>query len=187
MKILKKIAKAKSLIKATEMKKAGKNTYSNYDYFLPEQIEKLVSDACEEVGLLTKFDLKKAGEDYTGYLTIYDIDTDESLIYEMSTAIPNIKATNVSQQLGGAMTYTERYLKTSAFGIADNSADFDSHKPEKEASKPTTGRPELWLNPGTPEWEKAIEYLREGGTINEIEKKYRLSKVNKEKLISNFV
>jgi hypothetical protein len=36
------------------------------------------------------------------------------------------------------MTYTERYLKTSAFGITDNNLDFDSHKPEPQKKNPIT-------------------------------------------------
>ncbi len=185
MEILKKIAAAKTLIKGTAMKKAGRNDFSKYNYFTPMQIEKLVSDACQEQGLLTKFDLKKSNEDYTGYLTIFDISSDESLVYEMATAIPLIKATNVSQQLGGAMTYTERYLKTSAFGIADNSMDFDSKKPVKKAPKPESS--DLWLNPNTKEWDGAIKFLQDNGTLEEIKKKYKISKVNQEKLISNFI
>ena len=59
MEILKKISNAKILIKNTKLEKLGLNKFSNYKYFTPEQVEKLVSDACENQGLLTKFDLKR--------------------------------------------------------------------------------------------------------------------------------
>jgi hypothetical protein len=36
------------------------------------------------------------------------------------------------------MTYTERYLKTSAFGITDNNLDFDNSKPEPQKKNPIT-------------------------------------------------
>jgi hypothetical protein len=46
----------------------------------------------------------------------------------MASDIPSIKATNISQQLGGAMTYTKRYMLMNAFDIVDNNLDFDNTK-----------------------------------------------------------
>ena len=135
MEILKKISNAKILIKNTKLEKLGLNKFSNYKYFTPEQVEKLVSDACENQGLLTKFDLKRNEFGVIGILTIFDINSTEKLDFEMATAIPEIKATNIAQQLGGCVTYTERYLKSTAFGISENHLDFDS-KDNTEQSKP---------------------------------------------------
>lgn len=135
MKIIAKIAAAKLAIKNTKIKKEGRNDFSKYDYFTPSQIEFLVQQACSEQKLLTTFDLIRNELGVYGVLTVYDIESDEHLKYQMATAIPEIKATNISQQLGGCMTYTERYLKTSAFGITDNNLDFDSQKqpePQKQ-------------------------------------------------------
>lgn len=139
MELLKKIATAKSIIKNTKLEKKGLNKFSNYKYFTPEQIEKLVSDACESQQLLTKFDLKRNEFGVIGTLVIYDINSIEKIEYEMATAIPEIKATNIAQQLGGCVTYTERYLKMSAFGISENILDFDSLNEQKteQKQKPT--------------------------------------------------
>ena len=124
--LVKKIAQAKKEIKESKLKKEGKNTYSNYEYFTPSQIEYLVQSVCNSNQLMTKFDLKRNELGVFGVLTIFDLETGDSLNFEMATAIPEIKATNIAQQLGGCVTYTERYLKTSAFGITDNNLDFDS-------------------------------------------------------------
>jgi len=138
MKLIQKIAAAKRNIKETKIKKEGRNEFSKYDYFTPSQIELLVQQACFENKILTTFDLIRNELGVYGVLTVYDLESDEKLTYQMATAIPEIKATNISQQLGGCMTYTERYLKTSAFGITDNNLDFDSHKPEpKQTPEPT--------------------------------------------------
>lgn len=135
--LVKKIANAKKEIKETKLKKEGKNTYSNYDYFTPSQIEFLVQSVCNSNQLMTKFDLKRNELGVFGVLTIFDLETGESLNFEMATAIPEIKATNIAQQLGGCVTYTERYLKTSAFGITDNNLDFDSqdNRPKIDTDK----------------------------------------------------
>lgn len=132
MKLIEKISAAKKEIKESKLKKEGTNKFSNYDYFTPSQIEFLVQQVCQSQKMLTKFDLIRDSLGVFGVLTIFDCETEDKLEYTMATAIPEIKATNISQQLGGCMTYTERYLKTSAFGITDNNLDFDSHKPEPQ-------------------------------------------------------
>ena len=57
---------------------------------------------------MTKFDLKRNELGVFGVLTIFDLETGENIDYIMATAIPEIKATNIAQQLGGGGTYTER-------------------------------------------------------------------------------
>ena len=144
--LLKKLAAAKAEIKATKLKKEGKNTFSNYEYFTPSQIEFLVANACHSNKLLTSFDLIRNDLGVYGRLTVYDLESGESLSTEMASAIPEIKATNIAQQLGGCVTYTERYLKMSLFGITDNQLDFDTTENTKKqtetATKVTTKAPE---------------------------------------------
>ena len=142
--LLNKLAAAKAEIKATKLKKEGKNTYSNYEYFTPSQIEFLVATACHNNKLLTSFDLIRNDLGVYGRLTVYDLESGEKLTTEMASAIPEIKATNIAQQLGGCVTYTERYLKMSLFGITDNQLDFDTTENTKKQAepKPATKAPE---------------------------------------------
>jgi hypothetical protein len=190
-----KIAKAKKAIKETKLKKAGLNTFSNYHYFTPEQIEQLVFDACEANGLLTKFDLHRNEIGTYGTLEIIEIETSEKVVYTMATAIPEIKATNIAQQLGGCVTYTERYLKQTAFGISENSLDFDSHdntpKSTKKAEQ-TDDKP--WLNLFNKDGSETKTFkgiqakLVDGETITltTLQKHYKISKKTAEELDTNF-
>ena len=136
--LLNKLAAAKAEIKATKLKKEGKNTFSNYEYFTPSQIEFLVATACHNNKLLTSFDLIRNDLGVFGRLTVYDLESGEKLTTEMASAIPEIKATNIAQQLGGCVTYTERYLKMSLFGITDNQLDFDTTENTKKQAEPKT-------------------------------------------------
>ena len=136
--LLNKLAAAKAEIKATKLKKEGKNTYSNYEYFTPSQIEFLVASACHNNKLLTSFDLIRNELGVYGRLTVYDLESGEKLTAEMASAIPEIKATNIAQQLGGCVTYTERYLKMSLFGITDNQLDFDTTENTKKQAETKT-------------------------------------------------
>lgn len=127
-----KLAKAKADIANTKMEKAGKNSFSNYNYFTPEQVAILVQKACDDNWLITLFSLKRNEYWEYGELRIIDTDNWDTITLEWATAIPEIKATNVAQQIGGCMTYTERYLKMSAFGIIDNNLDFDTTENTKQ-------------------------------------------------------
>lgn len=126
--ILLKMFKAKKEIAQTKIKKAGRNTYSNYDYFTPEQVKHLVDLACISQKLLTQFTIKNK----TAYLIIFDIETLQKLTFSIPIEIPDIKATNIMQKIGGVVTYAERYLKMSAFGIVDNNLDFDTTENTKK-------------------------------------------------------
>ena len=135
MKLIDKIAKCKAEIKESKLKKEGYNKFSNYSYFTPSQVEMLVNQVCNKNKLLTKFDLIRDNLGIFGKLTIYDCESLEKIEYIMASAIPDIKAANISQQLGSAVTYTERYLKMSVFGIVDNNLDFESKKESKNENK----------------------------------------------------
>ena len=132
MDIYNKLQKCRQEIKSIELTKEGKNKFSNYNYFTPSQVESIVSDVCFANNILTKFSLLRTELGLIGKLTLVDLEADaknidvHSIDFEMATDIPLIKATNVTQQIGGAMTYTERYIKMSVFGIVDNNLDFDS-------------------------------------------------------------
>ena len=137
MEIYKKIRDAIDEIKNSKLKKLGYNDYSKYYYYTPEQVSKLVYDACKKFNLFVKFDLLRTEFGILGEMIIIDIDNIENdLCYKMSTDIPQIKATNITQQLGGAMTYTKRYMLMNVFDIVDNTLDFDT--PQKQPKKTTT-------------------------------------------------
>ena len=133
--ILKKLSEAKKNIASQKITKEWKNTYSNYSYFTPEQVASIVQKACDEFKLFTKFDLIRDEQWIEWQLTIYDIESDENITFIWATAIPEIKATNVAQQIWWCMTYTERYLKMTAFWIADNSLDFDTTENTEKTAK----------------------------------------------------
>lgn len=152
--VYQKLFEAKQKIASMDTKKQGKNKFSNYDYFTPEQVASIVQKACNELKLLTLFHLKRNELWEYWVLVIIDTESGEKLELVASTAIPEIKATNVAQQIGGCMTYTERYLKMTAFGIADNSLDFDTtentekrvkeeKKLDSNTSKPRFNEPEF--------------------------------------------
>lgn len=169
-KLLWKLWQAKIDIASMKISKEWTNDFSHYDYFTPEQVNKLVQKVCNEQKLFTKFDLKRNEWWVYGVLTIYDIESDETISFEWATAIPEIKATNVAQQIWGCMTYTERYLKMTAFWICDNSLDFDTTENTKKVAEKKEEKKEVkWFNqPELENLKKNTEYLKKFSTSDEL-------------------
>lgn len=190
--LLKKLAKAKQVIQSENLKKNSRNDYSGYYYFSPEYVENIVQKVCTELGLYTKFDLLRDEFGEVGVLSVFDLDTEQNLTWQMASAVPVIKATNATQQLGGAVTYTERYLKMTAFGIVDNSADFDTTENTKKHNntKKSNDSELQWLNVMdketnfTPQWLNVVEAINNGkiNSVNDVLKYYKVSKETEEKI-----
>lgn len=192
VKVLEKLATARLYIKSHPIKKDGRNTFSNYDYFTPEIVSKLVNDACNESNLICVFSLKQDNLGYYGEVVTTDLESGEQLITEMRTDRPDIKATNVTQQMGGMNTYAKRYALMSLFDIEDNTIDFDSHDNTAQSVPPARENDNKpWLNKTkkdgtiTEEWSKVVAALKTGNyNITQVEAKYKISKSNKDELIA---
>jgi hypothetical protein len=89
----------------------------------------------------------------------------------------NLNGITDPQKLGSAITYFRRYTLQSLLALQaeDDDADLASKKvPVKEELK--------WLNKNTPEFNKALEYVKGGGLISAIEAKYKMTKEVKDEL-----
>lgn len=127
MSVYKKLLEARKIIREHGVSKDGNNKFANYNYFTPDGVKAAVGGACQLVGIIPIFSLDRDDLGLFGRLRIVDVESNEDVEFRISTAIPEIKATNVTQQVGGCITYTERYALMVAFEIADNKADFDAH------------------------------------------------------------
>lgn len=102
---------------------------------------------------------------------IIDINTGESV-----TSTICLGEYTDPQKLGSAITYYRRYGLQSLLALQAEDDDGNKAKGEKPKEKP-------WLNAGSTEYQKAVDYLKkDGATIKEIEKTYKLSKEVKQKL-----
>jgi len=188
LKVLEKLATARLHIKANSLKKDGRNAFSNYDYFTPELVGKLVNDACIEANLICLFSLKKDEHGYYGEIITTDLETGERITTEMRTERPTIKATNETQQMGGMQTYTKRYALMSLFDIEDNSIDFDSQDNTKQSKPQNVQQPQSneelpWLNETSKEYAGAVEKIKAGkSSIAALRKFFKISKAIEEKI-----
>jgi len=93
------------------------------------------------------------------------------------------------QGAGSVITYQRRYALGAILGLNIDEDD-DGNKasvtptPEEIAERANI---KPWLNPATDEWNKAVKYLIDGGILSKITDKYRISKVNQEKLMAEAI
>ena len=100
---------------------------------------------------------------------------------ESGIALPEL---NDPQKLGSAITYYRRYTLQSLLALQaeDDDANLASNKTVSNNTKETE-QDKKWLNKNTPEFSKAIEYLKNGGNLETIENKYKLAKAVKDELL----
>jgi hypothetical protein len=91
------------------------------------------------------------------------------------------KGMQVPQQYGSASSYGKKYALGNLL-LIDDTQDADATNTHGKAAAQTEDD-QKWLNVNTPEFTKAIEYLKSGGTIEVIEKKYKLAAKTKQELL----
>jgi len=89
------------------------------------------------------------------------------------------KGMQMPQKFGSASSYAKKYALGNLL-LIDDSQDADAtNKHDKEPIKDD----KKFLNKNTPEFNKAIDYLKNGGTFTAIESKYKMAKEVREELL----
>ena len=90
------------------------------------------------------------------------------------------KGMQMPQKYGSASSYAKKYALGNLL-LIDDTQDPDASNKHDKTETETDDR--KWLNKNTPEFKKAVEYLKNGGNIVNIESKYKMTKEVKEELI----
>ena len=95
----------------------------------------------------------------------------------------NQKGMQTAQQFGAASTYGKKYALGNLL-LIDDTEDADAQKPSKAIDKiKQAAKPAITAE----QMKKAVEYLAAGGDITAITKKYKLTDVQKNKLVQSTV
>ena len=98
----------------------------------------------------------------------------------------NQKGMQVPQQFGSASSYAKKYALGNLL-LIDDTQDADAVNKHDKGINPADlvdlSEDKKWLNKNTPEFTKAIEYLKSGGNISAIESKYKMAKTVKDELL----
>ena len=113
--------------------------------------------------------------------TIHDVDGVQEI---QATAIVGVdlaqKGMQIPQAFGSASSYGKKYALGNLLLIDDTQ---DADATNTHGKEVNTTEELKWLNINTPEFTKAIEYLKSGGSLDTIEKKYKLAAKTRAELL----
>lgn len=125
--IYKKLQDVRCDLQKMGLKKSGKNSYSNFDYYELADFLPSVNELCSKHGLCTHFYIERKDVEEYAVLRIVDVEvpTDE-IQFTIPTAEVEIGKDKFGkggaqpiQNLGGKITYCRRYLMLVAFEIVE--------------------------------------------------------------------
>jgi len=174
----------------TELKapKSQYNSFGKYSYRNQEDILEAVKPLLSKYNLsLTITDEVKSIEGALPYIEARAIlhAPDGNVEAKAQAGIdPNRKGMDIAQSFGSSSSYARKYALNGLF-LIDDTKDADStNTHDKSSQSPSTSATDKkWLNENTPEFEKALSYVKAGGSVDEIRKKYNVSKQVADKLI----
>ena len=161
------------------------NSFGKYNFRSAEDILEALKPYNEKYGVYFTVS-ESAGEMVNipiiySRATIHDVDGVQEI---QATAIVGVdlaqKGMQIPQAFGSASSYGKKYALGNLL-LIDDTQDADATNTHgKEATKEEEKN---WLNLNTPQFTQAIEYLKGGGNLEAIEKKYKLAKKVKDELL----
>lgn len=162
-------------VKVDTIKKDAKNPFFKSSYASLSNILDATNDALIESGLtIAQFPVG----DY-GLETILMHESGEWI--QASYQMKPVK--DDPQGRGSAITYARRYAIAAILSLNIDDDD-DGNLATHGTASPYQNTERSWLNQGTPEFQKAMDYIAKGGKIDAIKTKYKIRKEVEELLTS---
>ena len=149
--------------------KNQRNNFGKYNYRSCEDILEAVKPhlVAEDVSIMVTDTIKEvAGIPYVEARAVFFDGEGKIEVTAQAGIDPNRKGMDIAQSFGSTSSYARKYALNGLF-LIDDTKDADATNDHKDTRK--------WLNKATPEFKKAQEFLSGGGTISQIEEKYKLS------------
>lgn len=178
--IYKKIIIARSKINKIKLNKSGKLPYhGSYKYFQLEDIQPIVTNVCEELGIFTHLKMKE----YSATMDLINADDPEQLVsfsidfHDMEVVRKAEKnCQSYLQSIGSQSTYITRYLLIQAFNLCEDDTleiiSNDKRNMEMEKNKSLTQN-DLYK-------QDIQNRLNDLGIQNSLQKKYLLDNYERE-------
>lgn len=189
--LYKKLQMAKKDISLDAKKKEGNNTMFKYNYFMPEEVERICFSACSVHGIFYQFQL---GENEASII-FTDIDTGYQIKHKEHIKLVNedVKGKSREQVVGTSMTYYKRYLLQNFFGFCENDLDPDSDKQtgirqdNKAISKSQPAQPAQPEQPARQNFTEEMfnNMVSHYAKLSDDEVKLQLSQISSKRVASN--
>ena len=157
-----------------KVKKSSYNSFGKYYFRKAEDILEAVKPFLLKHGVSVTIDEDILATDPVPMLKSTAIISDgENQI--STTAIVGVdlnqKGMQAAQQFGAASSYGKKYALGNLF-LIDDTQDSDATNDHGQASV----NAKQWLNKGSNAYDKAVDYIKAGGKVDSIKKKYSMNK-----------
>lgn len=149
--------------------KTSTNPFFKSKYASLPDIQRAISNPLQQCGLVIVHQL---GENDTMQTSVVHCDTGTSIT---STFKLHIKG-NDSQAWGSAITYAKRYAIGALLNLCIDEDDDGNASSQRNT-------PKKKIYPDSELFYKALEFLKEGGSMDAIERKYSISDITKNELL----
>ena len=165
--------------------KDASNPFFKSKYATLDAIQEHIRKPLAEAGLVVSQPTKCSEGQAMVVSTVYHVESGESIYSEF----PVVVGKHTAQDYGSAVTYAKRYSLTGLLNLTIQDEDDDGNKATASVSgvtgvtNKTADLP--WLNESSPEWSKVVESLKNGYSINDVRKKFKVSKAIEAKLTAS--
>lgn len=167
--------------------KNQRNNFGNYNYRSCEDILEAVKPLLSTHNLVLNLtdETMQIGEIYFVQATAVISDGEKSIAVKAQAGItPNKKGMDIAQSFGASSSYARKYALNGLF-LIDDTKDADAtntHGDSAPGTEEVDNKP--WLQKDSPQFANAKKALADGFSINDIRKKYKVSKEVANLLIS---
>ena len=166
-------------------KKSRFNSFGKYNFRSAEDILEGLKPMNEKYGVYFTINEQLINANppvMTSVATIWDCESGKSIDCSAVVGIDlNQKGMQTPQAFGSASSYAKKYALGNLL-LIDDTADADATN--THSKEPVQAKEKIELKYPTEEFDKAASYMRNGGDIELIEKKYKLSNDIKQALLN---
>lgn len=169
--------------------KGNVNKFGNYKYRSAEDILEAVKPLCSKYKALLNLsdEIVAIGNKIFLKATARITDGDKAITSFGYAETSEHKGMSAEQTTGTASSYARKYALNGLFLIDETEQDADSKEPVKEVKKAepvkemvkAQPKEKPYLNENSAQFQEALKYIGEGGTLDQIEKKYQISEAVK--------
>jgi imidazole glycerol phosphate synthase subunit HisF len=164
--------------------KDASNPFFKSKYATLDAIQEHIRKPLAEAGLVVTQPTRWVEGQAIVVSTVYHVETGESLYSEF----PVVVGKHTAQDYGSAVTYAKRYSLTGLLNLIVCDEDDDGNKASANVTQTknvSEGNELPWLNESSTEWPKVVASLKNGYTIADVRKKFKVSKAIESKLMSS--
>ncbi|MBC6419847.1 MAG: ERF family protein [Prochloron sp. SP5CPC1] len=178
----KKLAKIQSAFKS---KKSRYNSFGKYYFRSAEDILEGLKPfiASEGVTFTVDEELKEVGGIAVIKSTATITDGTDSISKSALAGVDmEQKGMQMPQRFGSASSYAKKYALGNLL-LIDDTQDADASNDHGKTAVKTSFKDKPWLNKGTPEFEKAMSFVKDQASYDKVRAKYNMSNEVNEKLL----